>query len=232
VTKWSAAAVLVLGASLTALYSTSKKVIVASDGVQQAIVLPDGSNVRLNSGSSLSYHTFLWRMVPSVTLNGEAFFYGNHKKGFEVESEVGSVTVLGTQFNVYSRNQQYRVDCYQGKVQVEVSHSKTTQILGSGDYLSVDKLKNSSSKGHLRGSKLVPSWTLGEFYYENSSFGEVLNELERQFNISIEGKARFDSLKYTGYFNSKDMNMALEMTLAPMGISFSTDNGKVILSAK
>ena len=53
-----------------------------------------------------------------VSLEGEAFFEVNPGKKFEVVSKFGKTIVLGTSFNIYSRNSSYQVTCMTGKVKV------------------------------------------------------------------------------------------------------------------
>lgn len=232
VTKWAAAAVFVGVLSVSALIMNGRKLIVAPNGLQQAIVLPDGSRVKLNSGSSLAYNTFLWKLTPSVTLDGEGYFYGDHQKGFGVKTSVGEVKVLGTQFNVYSRSTTYRVECYQGKIQVGVSFLSKPEILQVGECFSADIQSQKVRRDQLHFQKDEPGWTSGEFYYEMSRFEDVLNELERQYNIKFAGKDRFKNLSYTGYFNNKDVNVALKMTLSPLGIGYKTSKNEIILTEK
>jgi ferric-dicitrate binding protein FerR (iron transport regulator) len=81
-----------------------KKTVTVGTGQQLSVVLPDGSQAKLNSGTTISYNTFLWKLSPKVKLEGEGYFYGKHTKGFDVATKAGEVTVLGTRFNVYSRN--------------------------------------------------------------------------------------------------------------------------------
>ena len=231
-TKWAAAAALVGIVSVSALIMNGRMLIVAPNGLQQAAVLPDGSKVKLNSGSSLAYNTFLWKLTPSVTLDGEGYFYGDHQKGFGVKTSIGEVKVLGTQFNVYSRSSKYRVECYQGKIQVGVSFLRKPEILRVGECFSADLQNQKYSRDQLHAQKVEPGWTSGEFYYEMSRFEDVLNELERQYNIKFSGKDRFKNLSYTGYFNNKDVNVALKMTLSPLGIGYKTSKNEIILTEK
>lgn len=231
-TKWAAAAALVGVLSVSALILNGRKLIVAPNGAQQAIMLPDGSKVKLNAGSSLAYNSFLWKLTPSVTLDGEGYFYGNHQKGFGVKTSVGEVSVLGTQFNVYSRNSRYRVECYQGKIQVGVHFLSKPEVLQVGECFSADLRSKNAHRGCLYTKITEPGWTSGEFYYETARFEEVLNELERQFNLKLLGKERFKNLSYTGYFNNKDVNVALKMTLGPLGIGYKTSGNEIRLTAK
>jgi transmembrane sensor len=230
--RWTAAAILVGAVAISSLTLNGRRLIVSSNGRQQAVVLPDGSKVRLNAGSSLAYNSFWWRISPSVKLEGEGYFYGDHQKGFDVGTSAGNVTVLGTQFNVYCRNSTYRIECYQGKVLVKVNLPSNPEVLQGGQRLSADIKNKTIQRELLDAPNVKPCWTLGEFYYDKARFDEVLSELERQFSITIVGKEQFRHLSYTGYFSTRDVSTALQMTLSPMNIGYQKHNKQVTLTAR
>ena len=61
-------------------------------------LLPDGSEVTLAEGSSISYNSILWGFTRTTDLKGEGFFSVKTGDQFTVETAHGDVTVLGTQF--------------------------------------------------------------------------------------------------------------------------------------
>lgn len=228
--KWSAAAFLAGAVAFSAYIYSGKEVIIAANGSQVHAVLPDGSEVRLNSGSTIEYNSHTWRLSPSVKLDGEGYFYGSHATNFRVKTAAGIVTVLGTKFNVYNRSSCYKVECYQGKVAVDVGFSEGEKLLNPGQ-----KILANASKKKLRLTSFDlksqdPNWNRGEFTYENTPFSEVLSELERQFNINIPNKDRYKNLSYTGFFSNKDINIALKTTLAPMGFSYKVSNREIAIT--
>jgi len=177
-------------------------------------VLPDGSVVVLNAGSEITYRQWNFKNSRKITLQGEAFF--NVKKGqtFSVESEHGVVTVLGTSFNIKSRNSGYRVYCYSGKVKVEKGSSEV--YLTKGLFTGVE---NNTLKNPTVFNDKQTTWRTGDFYFEATPLREVIDELERQFNIEISFNGD-DSRLYTGYFNKNDRNEALTMVFKPMLLTF------------
>ena len=95
----------------------------ASNGTQNTFSLPDNSEVVLNSGSEIQYKKWNWDNNRSLNLEGEAFFKVAKGKKFEVNTTVGKVTVLGTQFNVKQRENYFDVSCYEGKVKVNFGNN-------------------------------------------------------------------------------------------------------------
>src|SRR4030042_878797 len=73
-------------------------------GQHSQVFLPDQSLVKLNAQSALSYKPLLYRFSREVKFEGEAYFEVQHGKKFEAVSERGKTAVLGTRFNIYSRN--------------------------------------------------------------------------------------------------------------------------------
>ncbi|AUC21579.1 anti-sigma factor, partial [Polaribacter sejongensis] len=80
--------------------------------------LPDNSEVVLNANSEISYAKDSWQENRNLTLDGEAFFKVQKGEKFTVNTEVGRVTVLGTQFNVKERENYFEVKTFEGLVSV------------------------------------------------------------------------------------------------------------------
>ena len=119
------AAVLVLGIGITfAMRNFVSFTESALNGEKTSFVLPDNSEVVLNSGSEIQYKKWNWSTERKLKLDGEAFFKVAKGKTFEVETDLGKVTVLGTQFNVKSRNNRIDVICFEGKVKVNYSQEE------------------------------------------------------------------------------------------------------------
>ena len=89
--------------------------IISEKGEHLSYVLPDGSNVELNAETSLSYQPYWWDFNREVVLSGEAFFDVEKGETFKILSENGITEVVGTSFNIYSRNSDYKVFCETGK---------------------------------------------------------------------------------------------------------------------
>ncbi len=200
----------------------SRSSIRADYGQQQLAKLPDGSEVRLNSGSVLSYTKWDWIWSRKVELQGEAYFNVIKGNKFEVFTEGGSVTVLGTSFNVRSRNNQLDVSCYSGRVLV--SSGDVIQDLNPNMSISLDD-------GKILGVKLgqvatEPSWMKGIVRLQNVQFKEVIEELERTFDLKVENQdPSLDTLMFTGAFPNNP-KVALKLVLEPLNISYSFEEQK------
>lgn len=78
--------------------------VIAGKGIRSKLVLPDGTQVWLNSDSKLIYNEAFDAEQREVTLEGEAYFdvVKNPKRPFIVHTSVIDIRVLGTAFNVKS----------------------------------------------------------------------------------------------------------------------------------
>ncbi len=112
----AAAVALLVGISV--LMQVYTKTITIPAGQHSHILLRIMSHVRLNAQTTLSYKPLLWKFSRKVSLEGEAYFEVQKGKKFEVISTNGKTVVLGTSFNIYSRNNNYQVTCVTGKVRV------------------------------------------------------------------------------------------------------------------
>ena len=101
-------------------------------GEQLAIVLPDNSKVILNAKSKIEYKKENWGDQRVLTLEGEAYFKVEKGETFRVDTDNGSVTVLGTQFTVNSDYQIFEIICFEGKVKVENKDQSKVLTKGQG----------------------------------------------------------------------------------------------------
>ena len=181
------------------------------------IELPDHSTVILNADSRIEYSKGDWDKKRSLFLDGEAFFNVAKGKVFDVITNQGTVTVVGTSFNVKQRDTYFEVQCYEGIVNVD-NGSMTKQLL-AGDVFQV--LDNNFKEEKTEFSK--PSWTQNRSYFKAIPLREVFAELERQYNISIVLKNVESTRKFTGGFTHKSIEKALLSVTQPMNLTFKTN---------
>lgn len=208
-------AAIVLSASY--IYSVTK---ICDPGMQLAVVLPDGSKVRLNADSRLSYKPLWWFVARNVELNGEAYFEVRHGSRFSVLSQGKRVSVLGTSFNVFARPEGYAVTCLTGRVQVVVN--KQTSLLTPNMRLTSQNGKVSLQK-QFDGVQAI-GWTTSRFVFIGVPLREVIRELERQYNIRISTEGDLDHT-FTGNFSkTENPGLALDIVGRPFGIKLSYKN--------
>lgn len=217
----AASLALLLCAGLMARYYTTT--VHVAPGELTSHTLPDGSEVHLNAATTIKYHPYWWKIDRSVKLTGEAYFVVAKGKKFTVDAVLGSTEVLGTEFNVYARGDNFTVLCEEGQVRVtsemvvEGTQKQVTLIKGEMAVLELNKLtKQESSMAKLTSEGMVSrteilSWRTGQFVYNTTPLSKVLQDLERQYDVSLklENENHYD-LGFSGVF---DRDMKVEKTL-------------------
>ena len=214
---WAAAATVILLMGLTAFMRFHSVTLQAPSGQHLSRTLPNGSTVHLNAGTKLSYHPHWWRFARILELEGEAYFEVKPGNRFTVKSPQGATTVLGTSFNIFARNNQYRVHCLTGRVEVKTEAGKTKM-------LQPHQAIHVSGKGEIEYQADVKpehaiSWTQNRFVFTAASLKEVLEEMERQYDITVEVAADIEGEQYTGNFQrGSSPGTILEMIVRPFGL--------------
>lgn len=191
------------------------------------IVLPDASEVLLNADSHLSYNKKNWAKKRDIALTGEAFFKVAKGKRFTVTTENGTVTVLGTQFNVENRKGYFEVACYEGLV--SVVYNKKEMKLPAGNSLVV-------INGELQALAIPnikePSWIRNESSFKSIPLKFVLDEFQRQFNIKVSTENIDTDQLFTGSFSNTDKELALQSISTPSLMKYILEGNKVLFYAE
>ncbi|MDX2283107.1 MAG: FecR domain-containing protein [Bacteroidia bacterium] len=207
------------------LFSPRTLEISAPPAAHLAHTLPDGSVVKLNAESSISYDRNGWSGDRSIRLEGEAWFDVEPGARFEVRTVYGTVTVLGTEFNVRAREGAFEVACFSGKVQVQPASGRQAAVLSPGEAV---RTAADGALSAFEAEGAAPGWQSGTFTFREAPFAEVVAELERQFDVQIVEMPDMTGRTYTGAFFSDNLTDALQMVCEPMGLSAIFEGDKQI----
>jgi len=188
-------------------------------GEHRLITLPDHSAVMLNATSSLHYNKLMFYLVKNVVLDGEGFFTITKGDHFKAVTEVATVEVLGTQFNLMSTDDKYEVACTEGMVRISTNQENNSKVLlSAGQYTS---LRNGQFDEPSKVNEEKISWKNGEFYFENTSLSDVLKTLALQYDITIHVEIANPSARhYTGYFTTHNLKEALDLICVPLSLEY------------
>lgn len=190
------------------------KSVISHKGEHISQVLPDGSVVNLNAESQLSYKPLIWFVNRKVKMEGEAFFEVEKGSKFIVKTKNGDIRVLGTKFNVFSRDDEFSVACINGRVEVTsgniiiLEKGESVGLSGNGTLvtLPVSIIEN------------AVSWKDGVFYFTSVPLNKVLEEIMRQYDVEIEYIQNSDYI-YTGNFSKENtIDEVLEIVSLPFGL--------------
>lgn len=202
--------------SFAFLYTTTETI---GRGSHLAFTLPDGSKVDLNAESQLSYKPYWWYVSRNVKLNGEAYFEVEKGSTFGVQSGQYAVHVLGTSFNVFSRSDQFNVTCLTGKVNVSDKSESVILTPNMQAVLDGGKLKT----WEIEDAKLSIEWKKGKFVFVGVPLKDVIQEIERQYNIKVSSSSNLDYLYSGNFTKTKDPNDVLQIVGKPFGIEFKIE---------
>lgn len=175
-------------------------------GQRVNLLLSDGTNVWLNSGTKMSYPQIFAKKSREIYLDGEAYFDVSHnkEKPFLVHTNQFDIEVLGTKFNVdsYSKDGAFESSLMEGVVKVTRKKDRSSLILSP------------SYKVVVRDEKMVVEkiedyntyrWREGLICFKNKPFFDLLAEFEKYYDIRIivEGSKLANPI-LTGKFRVSD----------------------------
>jgi len=210
-------------------------------GQKLTIYLPDGSMVKLNSESKISYQKPFDEDQRLVTLEGEAFFEvtPDPKRPFRVISGGIETFVVGTSFNIsaYSDDIQVKVSVVSGKVSInktskeeKIANSFSESIvLSPSEQATFFVDKKRALVSHYDPNEVL-GWREGILYFHNASMEEFVLELERWYGIDIVVKREIPIKKgIVGEFHNQSLEEILMGMHASSEFEYEFENGKLII---
>ncbi len=204
-----------------------EKHVLIAENFSQTIYLPDQTEVILKQHSQISYDDN-WNSKRKVRLEGEAYFNVKKGKGFLVETDNGMVETIGTKFNVKSVKDTFSVVCYEGKIQVSINklNKKLKLSAGSGFYFSSDTFKT------IRTVQKSPAWIKKYEFFEKKTIGDVLQKMEKIYQIKFSTEGIDLQQKFTGKIPLNNKEKALKIVLKSMNIDYMIKSDTVVLRKK
>ena len=218
------AAVAVIGLFITFYFLSSRTTqITTAAGEMAQVELPDASRVLVNAGSELSYKKGGWESERNVSLSGEAYFKVAKGSRFDVVTPDGTVSVLGTEFNVKQRDDYFEVRCYEGLVRVTTPDRNVE--LAAGTYYRMA----GSMQEQGRHQDRLPSWSEDTSSFDRVELKQVADELSRQFGLNIRLEQVDQTRLFTGSFDHSDPDEALEALTRPLNLRYVRSGSEVII---
>jgi transmembrane sensor len=221
--------------------------IITPNGNRSQLLLPDGSRVWLNSGSTLRYHSFSGK-TREVELIGEAYFdvVKMPEKPFIVHAEGVNIKVLGTSFNVrcYPEDKNIEATLLHGAISVTHKNDpgKKTILLKPNQKLSISKiftLTNNSTidipysvddlDSTVQPTQLVETaWVYNRLEFKNTDFRTLAAKMERWYNVKIVfADENVQQLRFVGSFEKETVEEALSALKLVADFSYETKNNEI-----
>ena len=193
-------------------------------GVKGTIVLPDGSEVILNSASTLRTPARFENGKRVVELEGEGYFKveSNPDWPMYVRTSRGvTVKVTGTEFNLstYSDDAALKLTLVRGKVSLLDEKSETEVVVREKEEVVVGaraQLEKPTRK--TADMKLNTSWKDGYLVFDNTPIREVIKKMERWYGVDITVA---DSNVMNNHFTASFRSESLQQVLTLLDITCS-----------
>ena len=176
------------------LLADAVNIVSAPVGGRTTAVLPDGSEVMLNSGSSIQYPVIGSNAYREVKLSGEGFFKvkKNPQKPMFVDIPGMRIKVYGTTFNIRSYEDEPTIETalVEGKISIiqqDTEHPDRTieRYLSPGERGKLTKIDNDLEIAKVDDMDVFTGWVDGRYVFKNWKFRDILQRLERLYNVQF-----------------------------------------------
>lgn len=199
----------------------------AAYDIAQTFTLPDSSSVTLAPGSTLSLQKHKDKRL--VQMTGKVYFNVRHddRAPFRVDAGSGFVKVLGTRFQVDSRDP-ISVSVVSGKVLFSAIRSgEEALILTKGQSAVLDPAV--SKPVEITPKHPNPAaWATGEFIYDNTPLPEVLSELSEYYDVTLvafdAGHSSGESRSLSGEFSTSSLQEILNLINSALGTDIQIES--------
>ena len=199
----------------------------AAYDIAQTFTLPDSSSVTLAPGSTLRLQKHKDKRL--VQMTGKVYFNVRHddRAPFRVDAGSGFVKVLGTRFQVDSRDP-ISVSVVSGKVLFSAIRSgEKALILTKGQSAVLDPA--ASKPVEITPKHPNPAaWATGEFIYDNTPLPEVLSELSEYFDVTLvafdAGHSSGESRRLSGEFSTSSLQEILNLINSALGTDIQIES--------
>ena len=179
-------------------------------GVCTKVVLPDSSEVWLNSGSKLIYPERFTSEGRKVSLEGEAYFkvVSDVNNRFDVQTSDGlTVSAYGTEFNVnaYVEEPVVKATLAEGNIRITQSHSSKSKDIVPGEQVVYSR---EAKDMEVRKVNLLveTGWKDGKMIFRRTPLDEIAQKLSRHFNVDIElGDPELYKYTYSATFTTETL---------------------------
>jgi ferric-dicitrate binding protein FerR (iron transport regulator) len=186
-----------------------------AQGESRTYILPDGSRVNVNGGSSITFVATDFLKRRDITLSGEAFFEVKKSKAtFTVFTERAKTEVLGTSFGVKSTPHQTVVGCVSGKVRVRDAGDEFVELTKGFGVTVATEL----SPVYTINEAALLDWTTLQF--KDTMLSEVFRNLEERFSTRVVYQDSLSDVTFSGKFTRPSLYPVLETICLSAGLTY------------
>lgn len=197
--------------------------------------LPDGTEVWINTNSSIVYDAASFDNDREIQLKGEAYFevVSNEEKPFTVVTSLADVKVTGTSFNVCADPSSPLFETVLAEGEIELQFKE-----GSKEFLKVKPnqriiFDSNNNKIDLQQveSEMYIAWRNGEIIFKDVTLNDLIKELEQIYDVRFHLKpATLGKLRFRGMFSyNNNLIEALEKIKKSSSVDYYIKNKEIWL---
>ncbi|MEI7424336.1 MAG: FecR domain-containing protein [Prolixibacteraceae bacterium] len=218
--------------------SSIQEKVVANPGSRVYFVLPDRTEVWLNSGSMLEFPISLDKLeIRKVKLKGQGYFNVTHdeKHPFIVETDGLNIKALGTSFDVsgYSEDNQISSTLESGSIALMNQNGLEVARLHPGQKALLDRTTRLLTIRNVE-TQLSTSWKDGKLVFRKTPLLEVTKQMERWFNCKIHVEPRLAKmgLIYTATIQDETLGEVIKMIEISTSVKTKIEKREVFIEKK
>lgn len=197
-------------------------------GSEFELLLPDGTNVWLNAGSSITYPTHFSGAYRAIKLLGEAYFdvAKNKDQPFVIDANGTQIKVLGTQFNVHAYQNEETVKTTLVAGAILVKSKKLNPGQQAITFPASEKVKISTVD-----LQEATAWRHGYFYFADEKLPTVMKTLARWYDIEVSYSGDLHDKTFGGTISRyEDFNKLLKAIELTGSVHFQVNGRRVMVS--
>jgi len=191
---------------------------------QYKLVLPDGSKVWLNAGSSIRYPTAFKGKTREVEINGEAYFEVAHNASKPFRVKTGNIIIedIGTAFNINAYGDEPAVKTTLVEGSIRLHAGSNNKILRPGMQGAVPQGETSIATNNVDVDEII-AWKEGLFNFNNLDIETVMRQIGRWYNMQIIYEGRKPEGQFSGIID-RNTNLAFILkSLEYSGMRFKVE---------
>ncbi len=222
--------------------ATVYNTITTPRGRQYQFRLPDGTDVWLNAGSSITFPTVFNSLERNVKITGEVYFEvmkykteNGKRLPFTVSVETPSdiarnldIVVLGTHFNVnaYENEPQVKTTLLEGSIKLKKNREQYLLLPGQQAHLQPNGTFKMTDQVN---AEEVLAWKDGFFYFDHTDLQTVMRQLSRWYDVNVEYRGNIPDLKFVGEIPRSARLDQVFQILGKTKLRFTVENKTIIV---
>ena len=200
---------------------------------QYNLVLPDGSQVWLNSESSIKFPVSFVDKIRMVEITGEAYFEvaKNPEMPFRVVTGNTTIEVLGTSFNIksYSNDDSIYTTLIEGSVQIASQAARLSLTPGQQavtDQLGIITVNNDADISE------ITAWKNGLFIFNSEPIESIMAQIARWYNVDVDFDGPGSRETFSGIVSRKSNVSDVLKIMQQAGVMFTVTSEKITVTTE